>query len=303
MKRVDNAVECRAELLLRARRSAITDSEALALSAHLASCESCQLLSDLGRDFEAIGGADAGDSAVLSRISERTLHSVRLPVSRLPKARVFWLAAASVALMAGLAGATLLSRSVARTPAPHAALATSPLPTAVSSALSQSAALSAAGAETGSTAPEATLLAPDLAPATPGSASPSRVLGRPLESASKLFREANEARRAGDSTLATSLYRELQRRFPDAPETKLSRISLGSMLLGAGTAQAALQQFDAYLAVPRGALAAEAIYGRARALKSLHRAGDEAAAWHSLLEQFPRSPYASYAKRRLDEMH
>ena len=293
----DSGMDCRGELLLRARRGVVTDSERLALSAHLSSCEACQQLSEFGRDFEAVGGAAPGDSAILSRISERTLRSIRPPASRARRVQVYWLAAASVALLAGLAGATFLARTGPKPPSP------SPNPAQLNpTAPEQSAqarALSPLGAASASAPPEASSVGPALG----GSSPPSRVLTRPTGSASKLFREANEARRTGDTALAISLYRDLQRRFPEAAETNISRVSLGSVLLDAGAAPAALQQFDGYLAAPSGALAAEAIYGRGRALKNLHRPSEEAATWQSLLDRFPRSPYASYAKRRLDELH
>ena len=290
--------DCRGDLLLRARRGLITDSERLALSAHLASCEACQLLSEFGRDFEAVGGAAVGDSAVLARISERTLRNVRSPRLRSPRLRVYWLAAASIVLLAGLAGATWLNQS--RRPVPSSNTAWPGRPAVVSAALP---------------AAPATTAVPLAAPATTGEGVPPEVATsgvartinsvptlRAPETADSLFREANEARRAGETAHAVSLYRELQRRFPAAAETSISRVSLGSMLLDTGASGPALRQFESYLAKPEGSLAAEALYGRGRALKNLHRPAEEAATWRSLLERFPRAPYASYAKRRLSEL-
>lgn len=292
----ESGAECRGELLLRARRGVVTDSERLALSAHLSTCEACQQLAELGRDFEAVGGAAAGDSALLSRISERILDSVR-PASRMPRVRVYWLAAASVALLAGLAGATLLGRTAPKSQSAQPSPA--PFSPAGQGNISKPRSLPPVDAASARAPSEASSVGRALDPSMP----PSRMLTRPADSASKVFREANEARRAGDSSRAVSLYRDLQRRFPEAAETNISRVSLGSVLLDTGAAPAALQQFDSYLAAPRGALAAEAIYGRGRALMSLHRSSEEAATWQSLLDQFPRSPYTSYAKRRLDELH
>jgi TolA-binding protein len=294
---MESGLDCRGELLLRARRGVITDSERLALSAHLSSCEACQQLSEFGRDFEAVGGAAPGDSAVLARISERTLRSARVPASRVPRFRVYGLAAASVALLAGLAGATLLGRTVPKSASssPSSARSTPAAPEHSTPLRS----LPKVDPASASAASEVSSVGAVLGP----TALPNRPLSRSTDSASKLFHDANEARRAGDAALAVSLYRDLQRRFPDAPETNISRVSLGSVLLDTGAAPAALRQFDGYLAAPRGALAAEAIYGRGRALKNLHRSTEEGATWQSLLDQFPRSPYASYAKRRLEELH
>ena len=65
--------------------------------------------------------------------------------------------------------------------------------------------------------------------------------------------------------------------------------------------KAALAQYDAYLkAKPRGNLAEEALYGKARALDRLKRDAAGAKAWSQLLERFPDSLHAPDAKRRLD---
>lgn len=302
MSRVEGtSAECRGELLRRAQRGVITENERLALTAHLSACEACRSCHEFMRDFEAVGGAAPGDSAVLARISERAMRTVSTPVVRRSRLRVYWLAAASIALLAGLAGATLLDRQrVPARPSPSSAAAQ---PAAARTATLQSLE-PAAPSPLPIEAPSPTPM-PD---ASSNRASPSsaRTTGstrnRPADTAASLFREANEARRAGDAALAVSLYRELQRRFPAAAETQISRISLGSVLLDTGAAAPALQQFESYLAAPSGALAAEAIYGRGRALKNLHRSTEEAATWQSLLTRFPRSPYASYAKRRLAEL-
>ncbi|WP_437298544.1 tetratricopeptide repeat protein [Sorangium sp. So ce426] len=121
--------------------------------------------------------------------------------------------------------------------------------------------------------------------------------------AERLFREANDARRAGRSRRAIELYRALQRGFASSPEATLSLVSLGGLLLHDGSPAAALAQFDRYLGVagPRP-LAVEALYGRGRALRALGRAGDEAQAWRRLLREHPGSPYVEHARRRLAEL-
>ena len=97
--------------------------------------------------------------------------------------------------------------------------------------------------------------------------------------AAELFRDANAERRAGHIDKATDLYKALQKRYPDAPETQASRVSLGRLLLDRqGNAAGALAQFDAYLAeapADGGTLAEEARVGRALAFDKLGRKTDE----------------------------
>ncbi|WP_437591699.1 tetratricopeptide repeat protein [Sorangium sp. So ce1000] len=121
--------------------------------------------------------------------------------------------------------------------------------------------------------------------------------------AEQLFREANDARRAGSSRRAIELYRALQKGFATSPEATLSLVSLGGLLLNAGSADAALAQFDRYLGVAGSRpLAVEALYGRGRALRALGRTGDEAQTWRRLLREHPGSPYVEQARRRLAEL-
>lgn len=119
--------------------------------------------------------------------------------------------------------------------------------------------------------------------------------------ASGLFAEAGAARRAGEHGRAAALYRDLVSRFPASSEAASARIALGRMLLDDGDASGALAEFDAYLLVG-GALAEEAMAGRARALGRLGRAAEERAAWTTLLSARPRSIHAERARARLQEL-
>jgi outer membrane protein assembly factor BamD (BamD/ComL family) len=122
------------------------------------------------------------------------------------------------------------------------------------------------------------------------------------ESAASLFAKANDARRAGDTAAATVLYRQLQATFPGSAESRLSRVSLGRLLLDNGSPAAALSQFDSYSSVAGGELRLEALYGRANALGALGRASDEQRAWQRLLKEFPSSVYTGRAQKRLAEL-
>ncbi|WP_437637631.1 tetratricopeptide repeat protein [Sorangium sp. So ce854] len=140
---------------------------------------------------------------------------------------------------------------------------------------------------------------PHDTPRAPGASAPPPA----ASTAEQLFREANDARRAGSAQRAIELYRALQRRFAGSPEATLSLVSLGSLLLDGGSPGAALAQFDRYLGVAGARpLAVEALYGRGRALRALGRSGDEAQTWRRMLREHPSSPYAEHARRRLAEL-
>jgi TolA-binding protein len=140
---------------------------------------------------------------------------------------------------------------------------------------------------------------PTAAPA-PKAATPSK--STPPASAKETYRAANDARRAGKTSEAILGYRKLQRNFPASPEAHASRVSLGGLLLRSGSSSAALAQFNAYLASSGGQLIAEALFGRAQALRALGRATEEAQNLERLVTTYPNSAYASHAQRRLLEL-
>jgi hypothetical protein len=125
---------------------------------------------------------------------------------------------------------------------------------------------------------------------------------RKSESSAELFRRANAARRSGDLTSARALYTELQTSYPRSDEARLSHVSLGRLLLGAGRAEEADRQFASYLADGGGTLAEEAWVGRAESLERLGRSAAERQIWLSLLESFPSSVYADRARERLEKL-
>jgi len=120
----------------------------------------------------------------------------------------------------------------------------------------------------------------------------------PVTSAA-LFSEANQARRVGDFSRASGLYRTLQRDFPGSQEARLSLVTLGTMQLDSGNPRAALTMFNRYLRSGGGPLEAEALYGRARALSRLGRAGEASGAWKDMLARHPDTGYATEARERL----
>ncbi|WP_437816449.1 tetratricopeptide repeat protein [Sorangium sp. So ce1078] len=234
--------------------------------------------------------------------------------------RSVWLYAAAAVLACGVAAAaTALVRSRAgAAPGPSARL----LEPSVRVALSRprAVALPEAAPPAGEPALAGALPAPSSAPAPSAAALPELAAPAPrprdaargpsaaapsssASTAEQLFREANDARRAGSSRRAIELYRSLQKSFAASPEATLSLVSLGSLLLNTGSPAAALAQFDRYLGVAGARpLAVEALYGRGRALRALGRSADEAQSWRRLLREHPGSPYVEHARRRLAEL-
>jgi len=141
--------------------------------------------------------------------------------------------------------------------------------------------------------------APPAPKAEPAVAPPRRPPPPPAPSADTLFQRANRARADGDLASASALYRELQARYPARPEARLSYVSFGQMLLGAGESRAALEQFQRYLGSGDDALAEEALVRAARACQELGEAGEEASLWRRLRSDFPRSDYRWRADDRL----
>ncbi|WP_437929526.1 tetratricopeptide repeat protein [Sorangium sp. So ce291] len=232
--------------------------------------------------------------------------------------RSAWLYAAAAVLACGVAAAALVQRRPApeATPSvrllqpslralvsrPRAAapVAGEPAPAAGEPAPGGAAA-SAGAAAAPAGAAQSELAAPAArsqeAPRGPGASASS------ARTAEQLFREANEARRAGSTQRAIELYRALQKGFARSPEATLSLVSLGSLLLNSGSPAAALAQFDRYLGTAGARpLAVEALYGRGRALRALGRSADEAQSWRRLLREHPSSPYVEHARRRLAEL-
>jgi TolA-binding protein len=121
--------------------------------------------------------------------------------------------------------------------------------------------------------------------------------------AAELFSAANQARRQGDLTVAQARYQELHDRFPSSEQTALSYVLLGRIDLKNGSATTALQKFNKYLEVsPTGALAPEALEGRAEAYRQLGRQNEEASALRELLRHYPDSSYKPAAEARLREL-
>jgi Tetratricopeptide repeat len=107
-------------------------------------------------------------------------------------------------------------------------------------------------------------------------------------------------RLGGNPTGALTIYRRLQRSYPDSTESHLSFLVAGRMWLDRDRPDLAAPQFGRYLETGGGA-SEEALVGRAMALGRMGRGRDEAADWRRLLSEHPRSVYANRARARLNE--
>ena len=292
--------DCRGELLGRVRRGLASDQERKAFEAHLSSCESCGMLCDVMGDFDAVGEAQPGDSERVARMAALAAGTRRIaPRVPLRGARRAWLLAAAALVLTGAAVASGV-RWVALHSQPEEAAPRAPESTTLAPTPPRKApVLERATAPT------------EVLPPAPAGAPPSVNVGRSAPSpsaspagasASELYREANDARRAGRTDEAVRGYQQLQRRFPGSAEAHASRVSLGGLLLRQGSASAALAEFDAYLDGRAGRLAAEALFGRGRALQALGRSEEEVRNWERLVKQYPGSAYATHAQRRLDQL-
>lgn len=299
---------CPEDLLGLRRAGQLGAADARLLDEHLLSCAHCALDESLHESFADAGPAQAGDEALIARAVNRTLATRRGLHGRRSWSLAAGIAAALV-MAAGLASAAAWLHGRARIRAPHPGAETVSAPAARPSTPAPPA--TATVAVPGLAPPELATIpmeqprAATVRPRThrrsvvsedpPAAPAPDGVLDLKA-----LFAAANEARRAGELDRAGALYTELQRRFPDSREAQLSLVSYGRILLDRGRAAEALAQFERHIrAASGGVLAAEAFYGQARALTSLHREAEARQCWADLLARFPDSIYADVARSHL----
>jgi TolA-binding protein len=287
--------DCRGQLLQHVRRGLASDQERTAFEAHLGTCETCRVMLEIADDFDRVGVADPEDAERIARIASKARRVYERPsavgVRFRSSRRLAWPLAAAAVVIAGaaVAGGWGPLRSEELEVAPVETRAPEPPPARVAPPAPRPVAPPQPTAE--ATTP----------PPKPVIRVPKRVVVAPPATAEELYRSANEARRGGQTARAVARYRKLQRQFPGSGEARLSHVSLGRLLLQRGSAGAAVAQFDAYLAGGSGQrLAAEALFGRGRALQALGRRVEEAQNWKRLIGQYPDSAYADHANRRLE---
>jgi len=293
---------CREDLFARSRRAPLSAVERRALDAHLAVCDLCRAAGAFAAVYDAIPDrAGADDDLLIARLAERVAAGpAAIRPRRRPKAVAI---AAGLALLIAAGGAAAWvsvrgfpSRSpesrVAPRPesrTPRAAVATRRDPAPPPAAAAKPVAVEKAV----------------IRHAGPGEhgKSPRTPLAKTAPTAAELFAEANAARRALDLRGATDLYLALDRRYPESAEAPVALVSAGDLLSRLGEPAAALQAFNRYLdRRPDGALAPEALFGRARAFQQLGRHQDESDAWRRLLRAFPGSVYEAAGRQRLGEL-
>jgi TolA-binding protein len=303
---------CREDLFARSRRGPLSVVEQRALDAHLAICVLCRAASAFAAAYDAVPddqGAD--DDLLIARLVERVAGGAKaVRPRRHPRVLA---AAAGLALLVAAGGAaawvsvhglpsrSLETRVLARPEgAPRAEVARASAPGKEAAARGEPSGRVPNGEKR--SPPNEKSVVRHVAASEHGS-SPREGLATPDATPAELFAEANAARRARDLRRASDLYLALDRRFPESAEAPVALVSAGDLLSRLGEPAAALQAFDRYLdRRPSGALAPEALFGRARALRQLARRQDEVDTWRRLLDTFPGSIYESAGRQRLGEL-
>jgi TolA-binding protein len=301
------------ELLDRVRRGQASAVERARVEQHLAHCEACRfehaLLAQSARDAAPHPGdgerARRIEQAAAATLAARGVLAQGTQSKRARRASAL-VAAAVVSSLATAAAAAVITQ-------PAWLARVLPLPSAPAAASPSAAAPHPIRRAHTRTAPAPSPAPPPAQPLAidpdppapalpPAPAPPQRTATAP--GAAELFAAANLARREHETGNAVRLYRELARRHPRSAEAAVSRVALGRLLLDRlGDARGALREFDGYLQDRREqALREDALIGRALALGRLGRAGEERAAWQSLLSGFPGSGYAESARARLEEL-
>jgi hypothetical protein len=300
----------------------LSRAEQSSLDEHLSICASCRVQQQIGADFDAMGGLRPGDGVLIAQLAER---AVQRPHKRMAHRRslqsIAMTAAAAFVLVAAIAGANALVRhrlhaslqgptSIAAPAQPvaceHPDRPGCPAPRGTDDVAmpvrEPSIALSPAVSEVRGRWPA---ISPHNARTTVAGPAAPQVEAREIqaETASSLFARANNERRHDHVAAAISLYGELERRYPESDEARISHVSLGRLLLDRGIWSKGLSQLDDYLvSSPDGMLAPEALFGKARALKALGRRDEERGTWNRLVTKFADSVYATQARHRLEEL-
>jgi hypothetical protein len=100
---------------------------------------------------------------------------------------------------------------------------------------------------------------------------------------------------------ALAVYEKLRAAYPTSPEARTVLITMGKLELDLGGPRRALDRFEAYLR-GGGALAPEALAGKARALRALGRAREERRAIEQYLAAHPKGFEAPLFQKRLREL-
>jgi TolA-binding protein len=285
------------DLSIRMRRGDSTAEERRLLEQALEGSALLRVAHQVGRDFDHAARVRPGDDELIASASAKTLSR---PVRRGRSRSALLLGIAATLAIATTAAATgfFFVRGDPREAPPEAR------PNGASAALHRGATPPEAQPKTHDETPPGAVAQTPSKPDQPAAPASRGHAGAEVgkKTASDLFRDANQARRAGNFELARALYAELQAKYPGTDEASVSRVSLGRLLLAAGRAREADQEFKSYLSTGRKNLEEEALLGRADALAQLGESGEERRVWEALLRSHPSSVYATRARQRLGEL-
>jgi TolA-binding protein len=308
------------DLLVRARRGELGDDEARRFEIAVGSSRELELLYEAGAEFDAQAELLPGDEERMSALVSGVLQNLErteplrstLGVGPAPRRRSnAWFFATNVGFGVLLSVARASAWQVVerqhwfggappRPPAPVAAVRdTATRATAPAIAASPPLAPSPAAASSVPLAakPSRRIAGSGLAPSSPavevGALEPAAAPAPATPS--ELFVRANEARRSGAHDAAVALYEELIARYPSSLEAEDARLLIGNLRLSERSPGAALGEFERY---DGGALTPEALWGKARALRSLQSA-EERSVLERIVREYPESPYANGAQQRL----
>jgi hypothetical protein len=313
------------ELLVKASQGALGVDEEADLRAHVERCPACALQLELREDVELALAPTDFDYEVGARAVERLAASTDWGAQ--PRTRLLGIGRPPVAARAAFVLAIVLGTGVAASAVVlgtrgHLWDVRPPEPAASGGAANHAPRVRAKKAAAEVVEPEALAVAPPAVPlavAPPAVSTPQATVALPaassapaarasreltardVERAGEYFGAAERARREGNVSEARRLYGLLAAGFAGTREELASRVLRGQMYLDdLDDAAAALRSFDLYLRdQPSGALAEEALVGRAQALRRLGRAAAETEAWSELLALHPRSLQAELARERL----
>jgi len=310
------------DLSIRARRGTLRTDEQRALEHALETSAIVRTAHEVGQCFDATNVVRPGDDALIARAAAAAL--VTTPARRHKLRGRFVLALAASLAVASVAAATgvvavrharnlELERQLANAnhhdvTRSHDARGAAPERPAATAGTSTKSAATLPLVDSAAPPPPVDSAAPPTADApvrartqsTAPAPVPAPSHEPPEKTAAGLFRDASAARRAGDLATATALFSELSSRFPGTNEARVSEVSLGKLLLGAGRAREAEAAFNAYLRGGTGDLTEEALVGRASALSALGRTADERRAWADLVSRYGVSVYRARAEARIE---
>ena len=281
------------DLLVRARRQQLDDEDERRLELSLNSSRELSLLYEAGVGFDAEASVLPGDEARAARLVDSALGELdqQRPTRRGRRAARYFALSVACGVLLSVAGASAWQYARGRW-FPAAAVEL-PIQRAPRSAPPVSPAAQPGAALTPPSQPAVSEQPADAAPKAPAASS-----AKAKPSARELFTRASSARRRGDIEAAITLYEELVTSHPSSVEAEDARLVLGNLRLEQRAPRAALNQFESY---GSGALSLEALWGKAEALRKL-QSPEERAVLSQLVRDYPDSPYAAAAKKRLQQL-